>query len=160
MPAFPAHDSARSGSTAGAVLDAGGLQKAWAAHMVGGSEQGVARRVRWGKDTVVQLQKCPEERSDKVQTLTGCVVQSVPTARHACFIFCLLAGSDGQEPAWRSTSAWCARARTSMLFSMFYSGFVHLCIGIHATKPHINIIMWSTPLTACFCVNLFDIAGV
>ena len=128
--------------------------------MVCGSEQGVARRVRWGKDTVVQLQKCPEERSDKVQTLTGCVVQSVPTARHACFIFCLLAGSDGQEPAWRSTSAWCARARTSMLFSMFYSGFVHLCIGIHATKPHINIIMWSTPLTARNFVNFFDVAGV
>ena len=114
----------------------------------------------WTEDTVAQLQKCPEARSDTGQTLTECVVQSVPAARHACFIFCLLAGSDGQEPAWRSTSAWCARARTSMLFSMFYSGFVHLCIGIHATKPHINIIMWSTPLTACFCVNLFDIAGV
>ena len=28
------------------------------------------------------------------------------------------------------------------LFSMSYSGLVHLCIGIHATNPHINIIMW------------------
>ena len=66
----------------------------------------------------------------------------------------LLAGSDGQEPARR------ARARNRMQFSMSFSGFVHLCIGIHPTNPHINIIMWSTPLTACFCVDFFDIAGV
>ena len=31
------------------MLDAGGLQKAWAADMVGGSEQGVAERARWGE---------------------------------------------------------------------------------------------------------------
>ena len=49
MPAFSAHSGARSGSTAGAVLDVGGLQKALATDMVSGSEQGVARRVRWGE---------------------------------------------------------------------------------------------------------------
>ena len=50
MPAFSANSGARSGSTAGAVpLDAGGLQKAWAEDMVGGSEQSVARRVGWGE---------------------------------------------------------------------------------------------------------------
>ena len=49
MPAFSAHSGARSGSTAGAVLDVGGLQKAWATDMVGGSELGVARRARWNE---------------------------------------------------------------------------------------------------------------
>ena len=46
---FPAHGGARSGSTAGAVLLAGGAQTARAAGMVDGREQGVAERARWGE---------------------------------------------------------------------------------------------------------------